>query len=203
MIYYWPVLFHSPEEELSYLCDLGFLLPQTVEDVLSFRQISEESEAAIREQLANNDSQIDSSSSDLVDWEEEWGEDAPKKGAAEGAEQFHALISSKMESNEKLLDVFRSSVRDTIRRSMSAIDELITRWELQQQGNKARDNRVESTGDEPMGLLAKVAEGYLAKRLGSQESAALLETLEYIESPLQQMKRAGLGLLSQGLGRLG
>ena len=29
----------------------------------------------------------------------------------------------------------------------------------------------------------------------------LVDELQYVESPLQQMKRAGLGLLSHGLGR--
>jgi hypothetical protein len=31
----------------------------------------------------------------------------------------------------------------------------------------------------------------------------ILESFQHIESPLQQLKRAGLGLLSQGLGKLG
>ena len=36
---------------------------------------------------------------------------------------------------------------------------------------------------------------------GPSLSDPLVGVLEFVESPLQQMKRAGLGLLSQGLGR--
>jgi hypothetical protein len=34
-----------------------------------------------------------------------------------------------------------------------------------------------------------------------READGLLAALEYVESPLDQMKRAGLGLISKGLGR--
>ena len=54
---------------------------------------------------------------------------------------------------------------------------------------------------QPHGIVAKMAEEFLSKRTHSMADTLLLDELQYIESPLQQMKRAGLGLLSHGLGR--
>ncbi len=69
------------------------------------------------------------------------------------------------------------------------------------------------------GLLARLAQGFLSHRTMAAASSHLFvnkdnavkddvgaympSVLEYIESPLQQMKRAGMGMLSMGLGRLG
>lgn len=59
-----------------------------------------------------------------------------------------------------------------------------------------------------LGLVARVAHSYLVLRARSLHSlpphrAALLSgsDLEYIETAMQKVKRAGLGLLSKGLGR--
>lgn len=64
-----------------------------------------------------------------------------------------------------------------------------------------------------MGVCARIVSSYSALRAGavrSRDSAAApslpqnaLNALEFIESPLQQMKRAGLGLLTQGFSRFG
>lgn len=69
------------------------------------------------------------------------------------------------------------------------------------------------------GLVARITHAYLQRRAAIVRSRSLFaardgegedeagerdglaEALEYIESPLEQMKRAGLGLLSKGLGR--
>lgn len=61
-----------------------------------------------------------------------------------------------------------------------------------------------NTYSQPLGLFAKLVQAYLTQRDGHSagvKPTPALDGLEYIESPLQQMKRAGLGLLSQGLGR--
>lgn len=68
-------------------------------------------------------------------------------------------------------------------------------------------------------MIARLAQSFLAHRASSQQASSNLfyaadtdttaslaagvlpAVLEFIESPVQQMKRAGLGLLSMGLGR--
>jgi hypothetical protein len=58
-----------------------------------------------------------------------------------------------------------------------------------------------------LGLVARVAHSYLVLRARSLHAlphrAGLLSggELEYIETAMQKVKRAGLGLLSKGLGR--
>jgi hypothetical protein len=54
-----------------------------------------------------------------------------------------------------------------------------------------------------LGVVARIARAYLAQRRlpGRGLADGLQQALEYIESPLDKMKRAGLGLLSKGFGR--
>ena len=69
------------------------------------------------------------------------------------------------------------------------------------------NNIIQALGDtnkeqkESPGLLSRIVKDCLS--LKSDKSSFLLGTFEYIESPLQQMKRAGLGMLNMGLGSLG
>jgi hypothetical protein len=75
---------------------------------------------------------------------------------------------------------------------------------------------IKSAVKQVVGLLGRLVQGFLAQRLSSSAPSNLFynkegvmnvngthlsAVLEYVESPLQQMKRAGLGLLSMGLGR--
>jgi uncharacterized membrane protein YgcG len=59
------------------------------------------------------------------------------------------------------------------------------------------------------GFLAKVTRGYLSHKSGgggsgqNSPSSFLIDILEHCETPLQQMRRAGMGLLSKGLGSFG
>jgi hypothetical protein len=54
-----------------------------------------------------------------------------------------------------------------------------------------------------LGMVARIAKAYLAQRRlpGRGLADGLQQALEYVESPLDKMKRAGLGLLSKGFGR--
>eukprot|EP01038_Epipyxis_sp_PR26KG_P007461 gene7461-10171_t len=81
------------------------------------------------------------------------------------------------------------------------------------------DNRDNAKSKEVVGLVARLMKEYLSQRVSknnlfqaehathsNDESGGqheLCKLLEYIESPIQKMKRAGLGMLSMGLGRLG
>jgi len=68
-------------------------------------------------------------------------------------------------------------------------------------------NRPTPTMLQLLGLVARVALSYLVLRARSLHSlphrTGLLSggELEYIETAMQKVKRAGLGLLSKGLGR--
>lgn len=57
-------------------------------------------------------------------------------------------------------------------------------------------------------MVARIVQSYISHRAellhgdsGHSKRVPLEELFEFVESPLQQMKRAGLGLLSKGLGR--
>ena len=90
------------------------------------------------------------------------------------------------------------------RASMVTVSNISTRD--QQERVKEGSVRQESKADQVSGLLATLCEALLGDNQswdGDPSLTSVLSTLEYVESPLAKLKRAGLGLLSQGFGAFG
>ena len=128
----------SVDEEISYLVDIQFLSLQTMSDVSTYRHISEEAERSIQQQIDSSCS----TDSTFVDWNSEWEdveEDTNASPSPSSSSRLNSLIADKMEANEKLISIFRSNVEDNIRQSISAIHELVARWESNQSTAKGWD----------------------------------------------------------------
>ena len=73
----------------------------------------------------------------------------------------------------------------------------LTRRGANQRAQSLFGGHIETSG----GFSAVTSTSTGKAAAATQEEDPLVEVLEFIEGPLQQIKRAGLGLLSKGLGR--
>jgi hypothetical protein len=115
-------------------------------DVSTYRHVSEEAERSIQQQLESC-----STDSAFVDWDKEW-EDVKEEednNGSHSSSRLNSVIAEKMEANEKLIRVFRSNVEDNVRQSISAIHELVARWESNHPTAKGLDMLAELENSSP------------------------------------------------------
>ncbi len=186
------IVIRSVQDELSYLVGLKFISDQCFNQIMHYRTKSRQFELFVENSInscsssdpdANNSLELQIS---VIDSELK----ALQKSIYRQLEYSLTKLSELEESCKPVAGTASRSIcpsadmmQDMLQRSSSSL------------------SLATSVPVDPRGLLARVAAEFLQLPPSNNSPSSLLsDAVEYIESPIEKMKRAGLNLLSKGLG---